>query len=245
MDLDDVETVHFNALGGADNINVGDLSATDAKLVAIDLAGTIGGTGDGQIDSVTVNGTNGDDVVSVSAAGGKVVVDGLTAQVTADHADADDKLIINALAGDDVIDASTVAAGKMSLQLLGGAGDDIILGSGGDDSIDGGAGDDVVFGNAGSDTFRYSGPLDGHDLIADFDGDPAGGQDVLNLDALFDALGVAEADRAGRVSLTDSGSVVDVAIDADGNVANGFELKAVTLITADAVTVGTDVLLGS
>ena len=125
------------------------------------------------------------------------MVDGLSAQVTADHADADDKLVINALAGDDIIDASTLAAGKATLQLLGGAGDDIILGSAGDDLIDGGAGDDVVFGNAGSDTFRYSDPLDGHDLIADFDGDAAGGQDVLNLDALFDKLGVAEADRAG------------------------------------------------
>ena len=130
MDLNDVETVHFNALGGADNINVGDLTGTDAKLVAIDLAGVIGGaTGDGQPDKVTVNGTNGDDVVSVSALGSKIVVDGLSAQVTADHTDADDKLVITAFAGDDVIDASTLAAGKATLQLLGGAGDDVILGS--------------------------------------------------------------------------------------------------------------------
>ena len=164
MDLNDVETVHFNALGGADKINVGDLTGTDAKLVAIDLAGVIGGaTGDSQPDTVTVNGTNGEDVVSISALGSKVVVDGLSAQVTADHTDADDKLVINAFAGDDIIDASTLAAGKATLQLLGGAGDDVILGSAGDDLIDGGAGDDVVFGNAGSDTFRYSDPLDGHD----------------------------------------------------------------------------------
>jgi hypothetical protein len=79
MDLNDVETVHFNALGGADNINVGDLTGTDAKLVAIDLAGVIGGaTGDSQPDAVTINGTNGDDVVSVSALGSKDVFDGLT-----------------------------------------------------------------------------------------------------------------------------------------------------------------------
>ena len=68
---------------------------------------------------------------------------------------------------------------------------------------------------------------------------------MLNLDALFDKLGVAEADRAGRVSLTDGGTTVDVSIDADGNAANGFELKAVTLITADAVTLGQDVILSS
>ena len=246
MDLNDVETVHFNALGGTDNINVGDLTGTDAKLVAIDLAGVIGGaTGDSQPDTVTVNGTNGDDVVSISLLGSKVVVEGFSAKVTADHADADDKLVIKALGGDDVIDASALAAGKATLQLLGGAGDDIILGSAGDDLIDGGAGDDVVFGNSGSDTFRYSDPLDGHDLIAGFDGDAAGGQDVLDLDAMFDKLGIAEADRAARVSLTDSGSAVDVAIDADGDAANGFELKAVTLITADAVALGQDVILSS
>jgi Ca2+-binding RTX toxin-like protein len=246
MDLNDVETVHFNALGGADNINVGDLTGTDAKLIAIDLAAVIGGTtGDSQPDTVTVNGTNGDDVVSISSLGSKLVIDGLSAQVAIDHADADDKLVINALAGDDIIDASTLAAGKATLQLLGGAGDDIILGSGGGDLIDGGADDDVIFGNAGSDTFRYSDPLDGHDIIADFDGDAAGGQDVLDLDALFDKLGVAEADRAGRVTLTDGGAAVDVSIDADGNAANGFELKAVTLTTADAVTLGQDVVLSS
>jgi hypothetical protein len=64
---------------------------------------------------------------------------------------------------------------------LGDTGDDIIIGSAGDDSIDGGTVDDVVLGNAGNDTFLYSGPLDGHDIVADFDGDAAGGQDVLNL----------------------------------------------------------------
>jgi len=246
MDLNDVETVHFNALGGVDKINIGDLTGTDAKLVAIDLAGVIGGaTGDGQFDSVTVDGTNGDDVVSISSLGGKIVVDGLSAQVAVDHAEADDKLVVTALAGDDIIDASTLAAGKATLQLLGGAGDDIVLGSAGDDLIDGGAGDDVVFGSGGSDTFRYSDPLDGHDIIADFDGDAVGGQDVLNLDALFDKLGVAEVDRAGRVSLTDGGSTVDVSIDADGDAGNGFELKAVTLNTADAVALGDDVILTS
>jgi len=183
--------------------------------------------------------------VSISSFGGKVVIDGLSAKVTVDHADANDNLVIKALAGDDVIDAGTLAAGKATLQLLGGAGDDVILGSAGGDLIDGGTGDDVTFGNAGNDTFRYSDPLDGHDLIADFDGDAAGGQDVLNLDALFDKLGVAVIDRAGRVALTDNGSVVDVAIDADGKAANGFELIAVTLNTADAVALGQDVILTS
>ena len=32
MDLNDVETVDFNALGGADTITVNDLSGTDVKV---------------------------------------------------------------------------------------------------------------------------------------------------------------------------------------------------------------------
>ena len=246
MDLDDVETIRFNALGGTDTITVNDLTGTDARLVAIDLAGVIGGAaGDGQPDTVIVNATNGEDVLTVSALGSKIAVDGLAARVTVDHAEASDNLVINGLAGEDIIDAGALAAGKATLHLLGGDGDDIIFGSVGGDRIEGGAGDDLLFGNGGSDTFRYSDPLDGHDLVVDFDGDAAGGQDVLDLDGLFDALGVAEPDRAGRVSVTDGGSVVDISIDADGNAANGFELKAVTLTTTDAVTVGQDVLLGS
>ena len=60
MDLDDVERIDFNALGGADTITVGDLTGTDVHEVNLDLAGTPGsGAGDGQADTVIVNGTNG------------------------------------------------------------------------------------------------------------------------------------------------------------------------------------------
>src|SRR6266542_3394503 len=64
MDLDDVETIEFNALGGADTITVNDLSGTDVDDVTLELAGQLGGfDGDGQIDAVVVNGSNGDDNV--------------------------------------------------------------------------------------------------------------------------------------------------------------------------------------
>jgi Ca2+-binding RTX toxin-like protein len=264
MDLNDVETIEFNALGGADNINVGDLSGTDAELIAIDLAAAIGGTaGDGQVDTVTVNATNGDDVVLVSSLGSEVVVNGLSAQVAVDHAEATDKLVINGLAGDDVFDASGLEAGKISLQLFAGAGEDIVIGSAGNDAIDGGAGndvlfggdgndtisggggDDLIFGDSGNDTFVVSSPLDGQDIISGFDGDAAGGQDTLNLDALFDGLGVAAADRTARVSVADNGGSVNVSVDADGNAANGFEFVVATLNTADAVTVGSDVIVSN
>ena len=45
MDLNGVERIQFNALGGADNITVNDLTGTDVKQVTINLAGTLGGSG--------------------------------------------------------------------------------------------------------------------------------------------------------------------------------------------------------
>jgi hypothetical protein len=83
---------------------------------------------------------------------------------------------------------------------------------------------------------------DWHDLITGFDGNAAGGQDVLNLDALFDVLGFA--DRTARAQIIDKGSTVEVRVNADGN-AGDFELVVATIQTAAAVTVGQDVLVGS
>ena len=66
MDMDDVEVIEFNALGGADNIVVGDLTGTDVTQVKVNLASTLGGTvGDNAADTVTVNGTNGADVIKI------------------------------------------------------------------------------------------------------------------------------------------------------------------------------------
>ena len=49
MDVNDVETVNVNALGGTDTVTVNDLSGTDITQVNINLFGTIGGTtGDAQ-----------------------------------------------------------------------------------------------------------------------------------------------------------------------------------------------------
>src|SRR5205814_2349644 len=107
MDTAGVETVDFNALGGADVVTVGDLTGTDVKTVNTDLAGTLGGAaGDGQADSVTVDGTNGDDAISVSgdASGGAVA--GLSARVAIQHQEPNDELDVTGLAGDDARDAA-------------------------------------------------------------------------------------------------------------------------------------------
>ena len=72
MDLHGVERIQFEALGGSDNVVVNDLTGTDVKQVAIDLAAVAGTTtGDGQADTVTVNATAGADDVSVASSGAR------------------------------------------------------------------------------------------------------------------------------------------------------------------------------
>ncbi|GJD53157.1 hypothetical protein OPKNFCMD_5928 [Methylobacterium crusticola] len=151
MDLDDVETVRFNALGGADRIVINDLSGTDATRVSLDLAGA-GGAGDGQADTVVVNATGGDDVIQVIGDGsGGVRVLGLATEFEILGFDAGDRLLINGLGGDDVVEASGLAASGILLTADGGAGDDILIGGAGIDTLLGGAGDDVLIGGPGLD----------------------------------------------------------------------------------------------
>jgi Ca2+-binding RTX toxin-like protein len=156
MDLHGVEAIDFNALGGVDNVVVNDLSGTDVTEVNLNLAATSDGTaGDGAADTVTVFGTNGDDVAVVvgDAAGTSVL--GLAAQVNITGAEAaNDRLVLNALDGDDVVEASGLAAGAIRLAADGGNGDDVLVGSSGDDTLTGGAGDDVLIGGPGQDVLN-------------------------------------------------------------------------------------------
>ncbi len=164
MDMDDVETIEFHALGGADNIIVGDLSGTDVTRVDLDLRGSLGG-GDGATDTITVNATNGNDVLGASGDVGGVTVFGLPARVNIyNQESANDRLTLNASGGDDVIDASTLKANGIQLSINAGLGADLILGSEGDDLINGGDGDDTALMGAGDDTFVWN-PGDDNDTL--------------------------------------------------------------------------------
>jgi Ca2+-binding RTX toxin-like protein len=151
MDLNGVEHIQFNAFGGADTVTVNDLTGTSVKNVDLDLASPPGsGTGDGQPDTIIINATSGDDVITVSSSGGVITVSGLAATVTITGAEAaNDRLVINGLGGDDVITASTLTG--IQLTADGGQGDDVLIGSPGNDTLLGGAGDDVLIGGPGAD----------------------------------------------------------------------------------------------
>ena len=175
MDLNDVERIDFNALGGADRIVVNDLSGTDVTEVNVNLAAA-GGGGDAQPDTVIVQGTNDDDTTFVLGAGSAATILGLAAQVNITGAEgANDRLTINALGGDDTIDASGLSAGVIQLTVDAGAGNDIVVGSqnadvlnggAGDDTFTGGAGNDLIDGGADSDTAIFSGLRTQYSVVA-------------------------------------------------------------------------------
>ena len=166
MDLDGIENIQVNALGGPDTITVNDLTGTAAKQVNIDLSGTVGsGQGDGAADNVIVNGTAGDDTVTVASNGAGVVVNGLAAKVTLAGTEGSlDQLTVNGAGGNDTINASALKAGQINLTINGGAGDDKIIGSQGDDLVIGGQGNDTALLGAGNDTFVWN-PGDGSDTV--------------------------------------------------------------------------------
>ena len=196
MDINGVEQVNLTALGGTDTVTVNDLSRTGVTAVNIDLAGTPGsGAGDGQADSVIVNGTTHADSIQITGAGTSFAVAGLSALITVQNSEgANDGLFVNALAGNDTVTAAGLPAGIVQLTVDGGIGNDIIIGSDGDDrlvgddgndTITGGKGSDVAFLGDGNDTFIWN-PGDGSDTV-----EGQGGIDTLqfngsNADESFD-----------------------------------------------------------
>jgi Ca2+-binding RTX toxin-like protein len=206
MDLDNVEQIQFNALGGADKITVNNLAATDVKQVSINLAAT-GGGGDGAADQVTVNGTGGNDQINVVAAGTSVSVIGLSAQVNINAAEAGDLLTINAGNGNDTINASGVPAGVIGLTIDGGAGNDTIIGSQGADTLIGGDGNDTVVGGRGNDVALLG---NGNDT---FTWNPGDGSDVVEGQAGTDTLVFNGANIAENMDISANGSRVRLSRD--------------------------------
>lgn len=144
--------------------------------------------------------------------------------------------------------ADRISGGTGSDQLAGGAGNDTLVGRNGDDTLAGGDGSDLIDVSQGNDIIRYLSTADSGDSVANFDINASGGQDAVNLDALFDDLGVAGADRAGRIAFIDTGTSVDLRIDADGNSTNGAELTLLTFVglaNIAGLAVGEDVIVGT
>jgi len=201
MDLNSIEAIEFDARGGADNVTVGDLTGTGVKQVLVDLGAVPGGSqGDGAADTVTVNGTDGNQHIQVTAVGTTVTVTGLPEVVTIANAEAaNDRLVIQALGGNDVIDASTLAA-VIGLTIDGGAGNDTITGSQGNDTLIGGDGNDKVTGGRGNDVALLGA---GDDL---FTWNPGDGSDAVEGGAGTDTLVFNGSNVAENMSISANGA---------------------------------------
>jgi RTX calcium-binding nonapeptide repeat (4 copies) len=117
LDLDNTEALQLRTLGGSDTVTVGDLTGTDLTDLTTDLTAT--GTSDGTADQVTVNGTTGDDHITVVDDGSAVVVGGLTTTVQVSGADTSlDHLVVAGLEGNDDITATAGAQALILLDLL-------------------------------------------------------------------------------------------------------------------------------
>jgi Ca2+-binding RTX toxin-like protein len=162
MDTDDTERVVLNALGGQDTTTVNDLSATDVVELDVDLAPAIGGnTGDLLADTITVNGTSGDDNVVTPGSNGSAFVFGLSPFIRITHSDAaSDRLVVNGLGGDDALNAGALEASAILLTLDGGADNDLLRGGSGNDVLSGGPGVDFLDGRAGADQISCGGAGD-------------------------------------------------------------------------------------
>jgi Ca2+-binding RTX toxin-like protein len=111
MDLAGVEQIDFQALGGADLVDVGDLTGTDLTSLQVDLGGA-----DGAIDRVAVAGTDGEDAITVNGDAGGVKVSGLHTGVELLGPEfPNDELDVDTGAGRDSVDSSQLAAGTIKL----------------------------------------------------------------------------------------------------------------------------------
>ena len=151
MDVDDVETLNIDVLGGIDTATVNDLGPTDLTSVVVNLA--VNGLGDAAADAVTVNGTTAVDLVNVSGSAGSVLVQQVAYGVSLLGAESsNDTFTANLSNGDDIFSAAGLAATSLQhLTVSGGNGNDILVGSQGADTLNGDANTDYIDGGAGID----------------------------------------------------------------------------------------------
>ncbi|MGE0742012.1 MAG: calcium-binding protein, partial [Hyphomonadaceae bacterium] len=180
--------VRFN---GTTFTEVGGSTVTGVENFVIDLASGVDTLRYATTANISVNLTTG-------VATGPSVLAGVE-NVTGDQGD-------DTLTGDG---GANILIGNMGSDVLNGmAGNDTLNAGGANDTLIGGLGDDTMTGGGGSDTFVL-GVGFGDDTITDFDANPAGTQDFLDVSA----LGITAANFAARVSIVDLGASTLITID--------------------------------
>jgi O-glycosyl hydrolase len=123
-------------------------------------------------DNLTINGTTGDDEITLVRSGNNLIVSLDDDEMTFNVNSIDDILIL-ARSGNDLIDVgpgifgTTISGGSGHDTIMGGDGADSISGAAGNDSISGSGSDDTINGGAGNDTIRGN---SGNDRLVGSDG---------------------------------------------------------------------------
>ncbi|MCY1418002.1 Endo-1,3-1,4-beta-glycanase ExsH [compost metagenome] len=194
-------------------------------------SGNFSGTGNGLAN--LLQGGAGNDVL-IGKAGADTMLGGAGNDIY-EVTDAGDQVIEGANAGLDKVWTSlssyTLSANVENLY-YGGSGnfagtgnslDNFLQGGGGNDVLRGGVGNDLLVGGLGEDMFMFGAGF-GQDRILDFDANPVGGQDRIDIAG----MGITAATFAANVVITDVGADTRVAIGAN----------SITLVgVADATTV--------
>lgn len=155
-----VERFEFHAGGGTDTIVVGDLSGTSAERITLDLAAVAGtGTGDGQADTISIQGRAIGDEISVSGSGSTIAIKGMPWEVKIVAREAGDLVLFSAGAGDDTVDLKGLGAGP-GIRVDGGLGNDLLVAGSADDQF---LFSTTLDANANVDTIRHFSVA--HDLI--------------------------------------------------------------------------------
>jgi Ca2+-binding RTX toxin-like protein len=185
--------------GGADNDTLTGGDADDQVFGEADDDRMIWNPGDDTdlneggagVDTVEVNGGNGDETFAATANGVRVRFDRLTPAPFSIDMGTDEKLVLNANGGNDTFSATGNLAALVGITVDGGTGNDTLSGSNGADHLSGGDGNDVVDGQqgddlaflgAGDDVFQWD-PGDGSDTVEGQDG-----QDTM----LFNGANIGE-----------------------------------------------------
>lgn len=249
LDIHGMEEISLQTMGGADKVQVGDLSTTEVRTLVIDV-----GASDLQADSVALTGAAANDVISVQVASASSlrVLDGANGVVVTtviSSLDATDQVSVNGGAGDDSIAITTPSgvASAATITAMGGDGADTLTGSIGGDVLVGGRGVDSILGGGGADTIIWN-LGDGQDTV-----DGGAGFDTLVIqggagDDAFSVTAMAGAFVTNIESIVlDGGAGNDSVTGGDGHIVNGGDGNdAITFHGADTVGggVGNDTITG-
>lgn len=186
-----LEHVSINAGAGADTISIGNLAGSGVQEVTVNLGGA---SGDGMADRLTIDGSSGNDFVSLVESAGTLHVLGPTF-VSVTNAGAEDQITLRLGDGNDQFDFSgntparlMIDGGNGNDNIRTGNGADIITAGAGNDFVDGGKGEDVISLGAGNDIARWS-VGDGADKVSGGAGTDAlvlsgtGGANTVNIGA--------------------------------------------------------------